>query len=249
MRILPDVFAKQYARFMMQVERASGAPFVSFREGLPFKWEGYKEKLRDLALHRLDVETWTRADIGTGKFIDKVIEIVEVNEPALDVRNNLVAWDGRYGPSARSHAGLYRAKGHPNSRLDLDLWLFDFFHGELTDSLAFERFRKSVESRYDLLAYLYFLRDWTKYMPIAPQTFDRAFALLGIELATSGHCSWMNYSDYNDALRAHQRSLQEVAGLDDARLIDAHSFCWMLVRPELALAPDHVQGRDERDSD
>ena len=73
MRILPDVFAKQYARFMMQVERASGWQFVSFREGLPFKWEGYKEKLRDLALHRLDVETWNRSDIGVGKFIDKVI--------------------------------------------------------------------------------------------------------------------------------------------------------------------------------
>lgn len=249
MRILPDVFAKQFERFTTEVERVSGTAFVSFGQGLPWDWEYYKEGLHDLALRRLGVETWNRADIGTGKLIDKVIEIIEIDEPALKVRNNLVAWDGRYGPSARSHAGLYKAKGHPNSRLDLDLWFYDFFHGELTDSLAFERFRKSVGSRYDLIAYMYFLRDWTKYMPIAPMTFDRAFALLGIELVTSGHCSWANYSDYNDALRAVQRSLHEVAGLAEARLIDAHSFCWMLVRPELALAPDHDHSRDERDSD
>jgi len=82
--------------------------------------------------------------------------------------------------------------------------------------------------------------------PLRPRISDRSFALLGIELVTSGHCNWTNYADYNDALRAAQGSLQEVAG---ARLIDAHSFCWMLVRPELALAPDHSQGREDRDSD
>ncbi len=249
MRILPDVFAKQFAQFTAQVERASGASFVSFREGLPLKWEGYKETLRDLALRRLGVDAWDRADIGTGKFIDKLIEIIEINESRLDIRNNLVAWEGRWGPKSRSHAGLYTAKGYPNARLELDLWLIDFFRNEISDEPAFKRFRESAKGPYDLIAYVYFLKDWTKFMPIRPRTFDRAFALLGIELVTSGHCSWTNYSDYNDALRAVQRSLQEVAGLADARLIDAHSFCWMLVRPELALAPDHSQEREERDSD
>ncbi len=247
MQIVPATFEKQFARFAQQVERASGAPFVSFREGLPLEWEGYKEQVRDLALSRMGADAWDRADIGSGRFIDKMIQAIEIDEPALDLRNNLVDWDGRYGPNARAHAGLIKAKGDPNLVLNLDLWFADFYQGQLTDSLAFERFRKLASSRYSLVAYVYFLKDWTRYMPIAPMTFDRAFPALGIKLVTSGHCSWTNYSDYNDALRAVQRSLVEVAGLADARLIDAHSFCWMLVRPELALNPGEARGEPDSD--
>src|SRR5438874_9970262 len=69
-------------------------------------------------------------------------------------------------------------------------------------------------------------------MPIAPTTFDKAFRLLELDVITSHHCSWENYALYNDAIRAVQRRLQDVGEIGGARLIDAHSFCWILVRLE-----------------
>ncbi|BFU92022.1 MAG: hypothetical protein NTAFB01_32090 [Nitrospira sp.] len=94
--------------------------------------------------------------------------------------------------------------------------------------------------RYDLIAYLFFLKDWNRFMPIAPTTFDEAFQLLGVRLVTAHHCSWNNYAHYNGTLLAVQRALRDVAGVAEARLIDAHSFCWMLVRMELPAANSPV---------
>jgi hypothetical protein len=67
-------------------------------------------------------------------------------------------------------------------------------------------------------------------MPIATTTFDTAFRLLEVDLVTKQHCSWDNYQHFNDTLRSVQRRLVDVGELSDARLIDAHSFCWILVR-------------------
>jgi hypothetical protein len=69
-------------------------------------------------------------------------------------------------------------------------------------------------------------------MPIAPETFDKAFDLLGIELKTSGMCSWENYSLYNQALMEIRDALRDRVAIKNVRLIDAHSFCWMLIRVE-----------------
>lgn len=78
----------------------------------------------------------------------------------------------------------------------------------------------------------FFLRDIERFAPIAPRTFDAAFSRLGIDLVTSGRCSWENYQLYNEAIEAVRERLQLKLGLDDARHIDAHSFLWMLVRME-----------------
>ena len=67
-------------------------------------------------------------------------------------------------------------------------------------------------------------------MPIAPETFDKAFVLLEIDLKTSGRCSWENYSQYNQALIEIRDALRDRAEVKNARLIDAHSLCWMLIR-------------------
>ena len=67
-------------------------------------------------------------------------------------------------------------------------------------------------------------------MPIQPTTFDRAFRDLGIDLVTVRNCSWENYQRFNTALRGVQGALEEKGGLTKIRLIDAHSFCWMLAR-------------------
>lgn len=81
--------------------------------------------------------------------------------------------------------------------------------------------------RYNLIAYLFFLKDRDEYTPIAPQQFDKAFTLLDVPLKTNRRCSWENYRSYNQVLKQVRKAL-EGEGLEDISLLDAHSFCWMI---------------------
>jgi len=83
-----------------------------------------------------------------------------------------------------------------------------------------------------MTAYLYFLKDMDRFMPILPTIYDRAFRELGVDLVTLRNCSWDNYARFNSVLGEVRDALQQIAGIPDAKLIDAHSFCWMLVQLE-----------------
>jgi hypothetical protein len=54
--------------------------------------------------------------------------------------------------------------------------------------------------------------------------------MLEIGLITSRRCSWENYKRFNAALTEVQEALLTLARVPGVRLIDAHSFCWMLAR-------------------
>ncbi len=234
-------FQRQFRRFETQVRRKSDTPFTSFRDGLPAQMEDYKGEVRKHALRLLGFRAWRRAEVGTGRILERVIRAIEINDTQRGLRNNLVAWIPRHGAGSRSHLPLLSARSDATARRKLEGWFLDFFQDRLSPPEAFEKFCDLTRRRYDVPAYLFFLKDWTRFMPIAPTTFDRAFRLLDIDLVTSGQCSWANYERYNAALGAVQRALQEVAGIADARLIDAQTFCWMLVRlasPTVASVPD-----------
>ncbi len=237
-------FHRQFARFDKQIqERSGGEHFVSFTEGLPARWEDYKGEVRSEALRRLKVSKWKRADIGKGRILSRVIEAIEIHEPGpRKLRNNLVNWPNKYGHERLPHRALLDAKETRSDQRQWEQWFFDFFRGKTEDKVAFERFMELAGGkRYELIAYVFFLKDSSRFMPIATSTFDKAFRLLGIELTTGHRCSWENYVEYNGALVEIQRALRDVAGVRDPRLIDAHSFCWMLVRQAMPAAAPAVQ--------
>jgi hypothetical protein len=240
MRLDSATFHRQFLRFDENVRLISGQPFTSFRDGLPAKWEDYKPEVRKEALRRMSFGKWKQAEVGKGRILDKVIGAIEIQETAPYLRNNLVAWQNRYGHKNRSHRAILDAKADKALGRTFEQWFFDFFKDRSTDEEAFESFRKLVGNRYDLIAYMFFLKDWKRFMPIAPTTFDEALRLLRIDIVTAHHCSWQNYSNYNEGLLAVQQELRDLEGVADARLIDAHSFCWMLVRLELPESPPEV---------
>ena len=232
--ISPLTFNRQFERFKTKVRHLSnGQSFTSFRDGLPAAMEDYKEDVRDEALRLLGLTRWKSGDVGAGRILNCVIQAIEINDPSRDLRNNLVAWQNRFGHKQRSHHALLDARKITVVRHALEQWFFGFFQNQIPDGEAFERFCQLVGSRYDLVAYLFFLKDWNRFMPIAPTTFDEAFKLVGVDLVTAHQCSWENYLNYNGALLEVRRLLREVAEVPDTRLIDAHSFCWMLARMEL----------------
>lgn len=153
-------FQAQFSRFEKQVRQNSGGQsFTSFLDGLPAEWEDYKQDVRAEALRRLKIPTWKKTEVGKGMILKRVIEAIEIHEPARDLRNNLVAWQNRYGHKAKSHRALLEAQADAGARRDLEQWAFDFFHDRSAHDEAFERFRQLAGDRYDLVAYLFFLKD------------------------------------------------------------------------------------------
>lgn len=227
------VFNERFKRFQDAVRANSGKEFRSFFEGLPKEWEGYKEYIYQEGRRRLNWQTWKRKEIGTGKILNKVVQAIEIEERGPAVRNNLVAWSNRYGPRGISHRALLDARTDRERCREFEQILFMLYRGGIEEAEAFERLCGIAGRRYDLIAYLFFLKDWERFMPIATVSFDQAFRLLRFDLQTSKQCSWRNYKHYNYVLREVQWLLRREARIREVRLIDAHSFCWMLARLQI----------------
>ena len=222
-------FQAQFERFKTALLGSSGEEFRSFREGLPLEWEGYKEHVRTRARALLKFSQWKDKDIGTGRILDRVIDAIEINE-GHTLRNNLVAWQPRFGPKSVSHRVIKDARQDRTKRSQLERALYDLFRTDKSEEQIFDFLGSLGVGHYDLLAYLFFLKDWDRFMPISTTNFDKAFRDLGVGLRTTRQCSWDNYCRYNAALQQVLAALRDVTELEDVRLIDAHSFCWMLVR-------------------
>ena len=213
-------------------------PFTSFDEGVVERWEGYKRRVRRRARDILAVSTWTETEIGSGTILQRMIEAVETEE------NNLVIWQDRRGPGSSEHRVLLDARRDANLRLELERRLFDLFKGVADEGATFGLLKDALGAKYPLLAYFFFLKDMRRFMPIRPTIFDRAFRDLGIDLVTARKCSWENYQHFNAALREVRSALAAMEGLKKVRLIDAHSFCWML---EKQLKEDREQLKKGRE--
>lgn len=226
-------FEREFRHFGESVyPRFGEGSFVSFREGAANGWEGYKPKLRGRALELLGADNWAEAEIGSGRILENAITAIEIGGND-QTRNNLVAWQDRYGPGSSGHSQLIAARSQKAQRAKFDLWFWLAFRDSShSDEYLFEAFRALAGDGYPLAAYIFFLRDIERFAPIAPRTFDAAFARLGIDFVTSGKCSWENYRAYNETIEAVRARLILKPGLEDARHIDAHSFLWMLVRME-----------------
>src|SRR5262245_39600865 len=81
--------------------------------------------------------------------------------------------------------------------------------------------------KYPLLAYIFFLKDMDRFMPIQPTGFDRAFRALNSDFSTLRKCNWENYSTFNQVLGELQSLIKASTHLKEVRLVDAHSFCWI----------------------
>ena len=192
-------------------------------------WEGYKPRLRDHALGILVPDVWTEAEIGSGAILERTIDAIEIAD-SRGLTNNLVGWPSRWGHASREHRFLLDARSNADLRRELERCLYGLYRGDADEGTTFGHLSKSVGAKYPLLAYLYFLKDMDRFMPIRPRTFDRAFHDFGIDLVTERNCTWENFQRFNTALGEVRKALAAMDGLTKVRLIDAHSFCWMLAR-------------------
>ena len=217
------LFKNQYKRFKENVFKNSGVEFKSFSSN-PYTEleEGYKYDIYRDARKLLRFETWKESDIGNVDIARSVINAIELPS------NNLVQWQSKYGDEKRPHHILHYAISNALKIKDYDSVFYSLYR-ESDDAKSFSSLIKLFGRKYSLIAYLLFIKDRSRYTPIAPQYFDQAFLLLGVEFSTNKKCSWDNYSTFNNILLDLKGLLtNELQG--EVSLLDAHSFAWIIAR-------------------
>ncbi|MCC5849958.1 MAG: DUF3883 domain-containing protein [Verrucomicrobia bacterium] len=219
-----DAYSDMCARYLQE----NREEFKDFNIGAAFAGESYKTAVFLRALDILNAAKLRRKHIGSGKIASTVCSMIEINE-GKGCRNNMVQWEGKQGPQSRSHRQMLEAMGDPERLEKLETLLYDLYCEEGDEVQIFGDLVSLLGARYDLLAYLFYLKDPNRFLPISPTNFEIAFHQLGIPLQLSGLCSWENYREYLARIRAVQHRLTAY-GHPGCQLIDAHTFCWMLAK-------------------
>ncbi|MDB6151881.1 MAG: hypothetical protein JWL90_334 [Chthoniobacteraceae bacterium] len=193
-------------------------------------WEGYKQGVYHKAKELLAARRWNVRSFGTGDILAAVINAIEIKDWNGE-RNNLVEWE-RKGrpPESVTHFKLLEAVQSAPARRAADEALYRMYAKQADPAECFAELTTLFGAHYDLIAYLFFLRDWNKYMPVRPTVFPQAFEIFGVPLTMRSRCSWENYQEYLSRLREVLRHLRELELPGVVSLLDAHSFCWMLVK-------------------
>jgi hypothetical protein len=219
-------FPAAFARFQDLVSRYD-QPFTRFDEGLIAARESYKPKVREVALERLQADSWALDQIGKGAIAAKVVDAIEIQATHGDLTNNMVFWQNRFGHANRDHRALIEAATTGTGLASIERLLFDLFRGDRPEGEVFEDLSAATGAKYPLMAYLYFLKDMNRFMPVQPTGFDRVFAEIGFDFRTLRNSTWSNYSEFNSILDALRRPIALAADLKSVRLVDAHSLLWL----------------------
>lgn len=219
-QIDPVLFQLQFAAFKKFVEEKTGVIFTSFASHPHVEKEGYKYEIHRAAREALAFQTWKKSDIGSGKIIAATIKSIEFQ------KNNLVPWQAKYGDEARPHHPLYTAQNEQSQKQKIETCLFQLYH-EQRDEESFSELVNIFGKEYPLIAYLFFLKDRSQYLPIKPKFLDKSFSYLGAEFKTSQRCSWENYQIFVGLIGELKAMLAETL-LTEVTLLDAHSFAWIL---------------------
>ena len=221
LQIDPYLFEKHFEEFIHFVEEKSSVKFISFTSHPYTEFhEGYKYAIYKNARANLSYQNWDRSNFGNGKIIQSTIAAIELND------NNLLQWQARFGEESRPHHPLHESLAKEQNIEQVERVLFQLYRSENNED-SLNKLTDIFGKRYPLIAYLFYIKDRSRFLPIAPSYFDKTFKLLGVNFKTSHRCSWDNYSTYLNlisdikALLIHELSTE-------ITLLDAHSFAWIL---------------------
>ncbi|NCA85124.1 MAG: DUF3883 domain-containing protein [Clostridia bacterium] len=170
------------------------------------KHENYKYEIIEDAKSQLLLKTWRETDIGSGTILKNVKNAINVKS------NNLIDW--------RKKDDFKKLKANREN----EKFLYDFFKSKIKEEIAFDNFVE-IGFSYQLIAYLFFIKNHQKYMPISQEKFDEIFNSINIDFKTSHNCSWENYIEFNEIIKLFRKQLSQ--RFKNASLLDAHSFLWI----------------------
>jgi hypothetical protein len=220
MKIALAELEQRFEEFKTFLKTVAGEEFYGFQKSKFFlEEEGYKPKVFQSAsrIVRLNQKFWKQQEIGNGKVIEDINTALEpsVIDNFIEFTNNLI--------------NDWRLKDNFKKQIknrNLEQILFDFYKNKIRDEQAFERLLEEKQP-YNLIAYLFFIKDSQKYLPISQERFDFIFSLLGLtDFKTRGKASWENYQTFLDLNRQVREFL--LTKDRETTLLDAHSFLWIL---------------------
>jgi hypothetical protein len=170
------------------------------------KNENYKYEIIEDAKNQLLLKTWKESDIGSGRILKNIKNAINVKS------NNLIDW--------RKKDDFKKLKANREN----EKFIYEFFKSKIKDETAFNNFVE-IGFSYQLIAYLFFIKNHQRYMPISQEKFDEIFSSINIDFKTSHNCSWENYQEYNDIIKHFRKQLSQ--RYKSASLLDAHSFLWI----------------------
>ena len=120
--------------------------------------------------------------------------------------------------------------------------LVNLYEGE-DDEKAFKDVVKVVGANFDVLGFLFFLKDPNRYLPIKSSLFEQRFKMLGIDAHLPGNCNWETYERFNSWIKEINNYLKESIN-PEFTLLDSHSFVWLL--PEIKKYLEHEDDEYQR---
>lgn len=224
-----DNFLEIVKKFDKFIREQNPGGVFSFNDGYIDKYEGYKKAIPSGAKKTLNSENWKQNWVGTGKILTCVLGAVEYD--TKNDRNNIVDWRKR-----RVFFEWFQDK--PEYLRHVESLFLQLYTGDTKDEeKIFDELcdQNALGAIYDLISYLFFIKNPDRYVPNKPNNFQNAFRLLGDHyyLQMSQRCSWKNYQDF---LRIMEEIRMNLVNYYTARydfneeisLIDAHSFCWII---------------------
>lgn len=211
---------EQLSRFVTFVQQMDGqSGYISFRDSTGFlgQEEDYKSRIAEDARKELNFSNWKESWIGTGK-------IAECAKRAMSKSGNLVNKNQQV--DFKNRLDPENQKYHQEA----ERVLFDIYRNPYCEeSTAFANAVGTFGAKYDSIAFLFFIKDDTRYLPISSGHFDKGFALLGIDYTTSYRCGWDNYQGFIEIIKDIRAVMEDMLPMKGTpRLIDAHSFVWII---------------------
>ena len=194
--------------------------YIDFRDTLTFPGneEEYKVEVATMAKGKLCSSEWDESWIGTGKISEYVRRAVAVKNQNLVNSYQQMHLQDCCNPNSKKY------------RSDSERALFDIYCGS-DDEEAFKQAVKTFGASYDLIAYLFYIKEPEKYLPIHSRSLEKGLKYLGIEYSLAKKCSWDNYDVFIKIIGEIQQIMNEHLPLKEknsVRLIDAHSFVWII---------------------
>ena len=214
MTINKEPVMEYLGRFKYYIEYKSGKPLDAsnpLSNNLFFmdkNQEGYKETVYEEAQRALGFNSWINENLSDN-------EIIARAERALSKSQNLVFLHQKRhfknkNENTSKAAGLLR-----------EIYCNENYEKAFGDAVAF------WGGKYDLIAYLFFIKDKNRYLPISPKNFDEKFRELGIDLKTSCKCSPQNYISFIECIDELRVLMEDYFGCKIS-LLGAHSVIWMM---------------------
>ncbi|MBR6902070.1 MAG: HNH endonuclease [Synergistaceae bacterium] len=212
----PEKIVAAINKFVEFVKSKDGGRPLSFVDKNNFmgREENYKAEIAERARKELKYESWDNSMIGAGK-------ILEYCKNAKSLADNLVYINQQF------RFDNIINKNHKDYNPEAEQALYDVYKGK-DEKGAFEKAVEVFGGNYDLIAYLFFIKDSSRFLPVSPGRFDKSLQSLGISHELSRHCSWENYTGFIDIVRYIQSIMRDIITDTDVRLIDAHSSLWVI---------------------